>query len=211
MLSSVALLGSEELRTLSTLNLRSETAGATAGALEPVDPIDEAQDWAPAADADNAGGLYLTYSVAGDVASPLEQILEILPYPKGHATLGDSDGLVVGLLAHRESIVPLVCLASLMGRPQRPDPELSCVLLVQAGSGTVGLVVRSLGAIERSVWEESEDDVTAPPEGIDPVAAALARQRTIRTAPVGSTGSERMLSRIDLVAVAEALASGGFR
>jgi purine-binding chemotaxis protein CheW len=160
-----------------------------------------------------AGGLYLTYSVAGDVASPLEQILEILPYPKDPASLGDPDGLVVGLLTHRESVVPLVCLATLMGRDERPDPELSCVLLVKAGPGAIGLVVRSLGAIERSVWEENEneDEAIRLFQDDDPVGRALADQRTIRTAPVGSTGAERMLRRIDLVAIAEALAAGGYR
>jgi purine-binding chemotaxis protein CheW len=207
MLSSAALMGSEELRTLSTLNLRPEADANTRAR------SDDSQDWASSTTTDSgtAGGLYLTFSVAGDVAGPLEQIVEILPYPKDHASLGDPDGLVVGMLAHRDSIVPLVCLATLMGRDERPDPERSCVLLVQAGPGPVGLVVRSLGAIEHSVWEELEDDVSSQPEGGDPVAAALAKQRTIRTAPVGSTGSERMLSRIDLVAIAEALATGGFR
>ena len=203
-LSSDTLMESEQLQTLSTLNLAPAKDLNAAGA-------DNWADGSGSADAaSGAGGLYLTYSVAGDVASPLEQVLEILPYPKEFASLGDPDGRVLGLLTHRESVVPLVCLATVMGRPERPDPAESCVLLVSAGPGSIGLVVRALGAIERSIWEERVDDVPNQ-HGHDPLERALADKRTIRTAPVGSVGAERMLPRIDLLAIAEALALGGWQ
>jgi purine-binding chemotaxis protein CheW len=202
-LRSDALMESEQLQTLSTLNMAHEQDPGAAG---------DSDDWAPSSgtEADGpAGGLYLTYSVVDDVASPLDQVLEILPYPKEFASLGENDGRVLGLLTHRDSVVPLVCLATVMGRPAVPDPAGSCVLLVSVGTGSIGLVVRSLGAIERSVWEERVEDV---PERhlYDPLERALADKRTIRTAPVGSVGSERMLPRVDLLAIAEALATAGW-
>jgi purine-binding chemotaxis protein CheW len=195
-LSSDTLMESEQLRTLSTLNMAHEKDAGTGG---------DSEDWSGSGDSAADGGLYLTYSVAGDVASPLEQVLEILPYPREFASLGESDGRVLGLLTHRDAVVPLVCLATVMGRHEPPDPARSCVLLVGAGAGSIGLVVRSLGAIERSVWEERVEDV--PQRHLDdPLQRALADQRTIRTAPVGSVGAERMLPRIDLLAIAQALA-----
>jgi purine-binding chemotaxis protein CheW len=204
-LDSSTLLGSEQLQILSTLNLANDENGASAA---------EQSDWAePGRGSDDegtGGGLYLTYSVAGEIASPLDQIVEILPYPKDFASLGDPDGLVMGLLTHRDGVVPLVCLATLLGRDDRPDPATACVLLVQAGSGTIGLVVTSLGAIEQSIWEEQVDPPPAEAFG-DPVERAVADKRTIRTAPVGSVGAERMLARVDLVAIAEALAAGSWR
>ena len=121
---------------------------------------------------------------------------------------------MIGLLTHRDSVVPLVSLSALMGRPGQPDPaELaqSCVLLVSSGEGTIGLVVRALGAIERSVWEEREETMKDVVQAYDLLERALADRRTIRTAPVGSTGAERMLSRSDLAASATALAAGGWR
>jgi len=207
-LNSTTLLESDQLQILSTLNLANEATGPASAAdadwAAPAGGASTAED--PAA----AGGLYLTYAVGGELASPLEQIVEILPYPKDFASLGDRDGLVLGLATHRDCVVPLVCLAVLLGRPERPDPATSCVLLVQSGSGIIGLVVNTLGAIEQSVWEEQ----AAPPAGDafgDPVERAVADKRTIRTAPVGSVGAERMLGRVDLVAIVEALAAGGWR
>jgi purine-binding chemotaxis protein CheW len=200
-LDSTTLMESPELQTLSTLNMADDKTG---------ERVAEQDDWAgSSAGASGTGALFLTYSVAGDLASPLEQILEILPYPQEHTSLGDPQGAVLGLLTHRESVVPLVCLATLMGACDRPDPTSSCVLLVSTGTGTIGLVVRSLGAIERSVWEERVEDASGARLDLDPLARALADRRTLRTAPVGSVGSERMLPRLDLVAIAAGLVANG--
>jgi purine-binding chemotaxis protein CheW len=189
------------VKSLSTFNLREQPASDAPASTE---------SWATDEDSSPAGPLYLTYSVLTELASPLDQILEILPYPKDFASIGDVGGVVLGLLTHRDSVVPLISLATLMGAFEQPDPAESCVLLVSAGAGTIGLVVRSLGAIEQSVWEE-KDDQAARALPYDPVERALADKRTIRTSPVGSVGAERMLPRLDLVAVAEALSVGGWR
>jgi purine-binding chemotaxis protein CheW len=205
MLTSAALMDSPELLTLATFNLSENEGGQPAGGR--ADWAGDPQDGQDPA----ASTLYLTYTVTDECASPLDQVLEILPYPKDFASIGEVGGVVLGLLTHRESVVPLISLATLMGSPQQPDPAQACVLLVGAGEGTIGLVVRSLGAIERSVWEEQDEDLVARTTSNDPVEQALAQKRTIRTAPVGSVGAERMLPRIDLVAVAAALATGGWR
>jgi purine-binding chemotaxis protein CheW len=200
MLTSAALMESPELLTLSTFNIREDAAIDAAAS----------DDWGSQELDPGAGSLYLTYSVVDEMASPLDQIVEILPYPADFASIGDIGGVVLGLLTHRDSVVPLVSLATLMGSPEPPDPTRSCVLLVSAGTGTIGLVVASLGAIERSVWEEPADG-RAEAHAYDPVEQALADKRTIRTAPVGSVGAERMLPRMDLIAVANALAAHGWR
>lgn len=158
--------------------------------------------------------VYLTYSVGRDQATALEQILEILPYPAGIAPLDDGQDAMIGVLTHRDDVVPLVCLATLAGRPERPDPATACVLVVgvpdheHPGRHTsrIGLVVLGLRAIERSIWEEDPDDRPRRGGG-DPLQAALADQRLIRTATIGADDEPRMLARVDLVTIATALAA----
>ena len=118
--------------------------------------------------------------------------------------------MVLGLLMHRDGVIPLISLAALLGAPQHADLSTSCVLLINGGTASIGLVVDGLGAIERSVWEEQDDE---PNRGLpsDPLARALAGKRTIRTSPVGATGAERMLPRLDLTAIAEAVSAGSWR
>ena len=102
---------------------------------------------------------FLTYSVGLDVAPPLMQLSEIMPYPADLIPL--HDGAVRGLFVHRNTSVPLLCLGTLLGRL---DLDLSSphVLLVDVEGGLVGFIVPSLRAIEESIWEERPQDPPRP-------------------------------------------------
>jgi purine-binding chemotaxis protein CheW len=102
---------------------------------------------------------FLTYNVGLDVATPLMQISEIMPYPADLIPL--HDGAVRGLFVHRTTSVPLLCLGTLLGQY---DLDLSSphVLLVDVEGGLVGFIVPTLRAIEESIWEERPRDPRRP-------------------------------------------------
>ncbi|SHM23312.1 chemotaxis protein CheW [Cryptosporangium aurantiacum] len=132
----------------------------------------------------------LTYNAGVDVASPLVQISEILPYPDDYIPLDGVGRTIQGVFTHRQSTVPLICLTTLLGRDDEVDRATARVLLVDAAGGYVGFIVPALNAIEESVWEEVED--TERGVGTD----ALSR----RLVKVGT----RMLPEIDLQRLAAA-------
>jgi purine-binding chemotaxis protein CheW len=103
-----------------------------------------------AAGADGAGCRYLTFSAPGELAVPLEQVSEVVPVPAERIATGGRPGLL-GVVHHRGAAVPLLCLATLLGRTA--EPVMPCVLVVDAGGGaTVGFVVDRLRSIETSAW-----------------------------------------------------------
>ncbi|GAA3394852.1 chemotaxis protein CheW [Cryptosporangium minutisporangium] len=131
---------------------------------------------------------FLTYNAGVDVASPLVQISEILPYPTDYIPLDGVGQTVQGVFTHRRATVPLICLTSLLGRSEQVDRSTARVLLVDAAGGYVGFIVPALNAIEESIWEETEDEERGV--GTD----ALSR----RLVKVGTPEAGRMLPEIDL-------------
>jgi len=160
-----------------------------------------------------AGGTYLTFqpaSVGRDLAAPLDQVVEILPFPEQYSVVQAGEENVLGLFTHRETVVPLFRLAGLLGMMDDQPPAY--VLVVSAGDEpgpdgrdrVVGLVVHALRAIERSVWE----DPAIPDIADDPVPSleeALGWRRMIRLAPIGTSDEPRMLPRANLSAMGAAL------
>jgi purine-binding chemotaxis protein CheW len=58
---------------------------------------------------------FLTYTAGIEVATPLSQISEIVPYPTDVIPFVDGGG-VRGLFTHRKASVPLVHLPTLLGQ-----------------------------------------------------------------------------------------------
>ena len=139
---------------------------------------------------------YLTYRAGVDVATPLDQIAEIVAYPPDVAPLPGNGAGLIGLFTHRDSVVSLVCLNQLIGRPPAVDPATSRVLLVEHGDNHIGYVVDALGAIEHSVWEQAGE--AARP-------AAPGRLDESALVQFGADPDGRLLPRIDLVGWAAAL------
>ncbi|WP_035857337.1 chemotaxis protein CheW [Cryptosporangium arvum] len=130
----------------------------------------------------------LTYNAGVDVASPLVQIKEILPYPTDYIPLDAVGAMIQGVFTHRRATVPLICLTTLLGRYEEVDRVTARVLLVDAAGGYVGFIVPSLNAIEESIWEEVEDEQRGV--GTDPLSRRLIK--------VGTADAGRMLPEIDL-------------
>lgn len=164
---------------------------------------EEASADAGVAAASSAGGgrAYLTYSVGVDVATPLEQVAEIVPFPATRTPTEVGDA-VLGVVVHRRAAVPVLCLPTLLGLPRAPVTSATCLLLVEIDGDHVGFAVEALRAIDRLAWEEPRT-----PEA----AAAAARTvptvaRGLRDARLVNIGDDtRLLPDLDLRALARAV------
>jgi purine-binding chemotaxis protein CheW len=132
---------------------------------------------------------YLTYRAGVEVATPLDQIAEILAYPDDFSPLPDTGAGLLGLFTHRDTVVSLLCLNRLIGRNSAIDPATSRVLLVEHDGNHIGYVVDALGAIEQSVWEQ--DDEPAGP-------SAPGRLADSPLVQFGADPDGRLLPRVDL-------------
>lgn len=201
------ILEHDDLKALSRLN------NPTAGGTEAVPAQRSGQDSEESEGAAKAGGTYLTFqpaSVGRDLAAPLDQVVEILPFPEQFAVVQAGEQTVLGLFTHRETVVPLFRLAGLLGISD--DQQPAYVLVISAGDEpgqdgrdrVVGLVVHGLRAIERSVWEDPAVSGLNL-DTVPPLDQALGWRRMIRLAPIGTSDEPRMLPRADLAAIAAAL------
>ena len=138
---------------------------------------------------------YLTYSIGLDVATPLEQVSEILPFPEV-LTRTSVPGLL-GLVTHRRSVVPVLCLATLIGLESRPVTAGTCLLLVDVDGEQVAFSVDALRSIDPLTW-------TDPDQVRDRGADQL--ERVLQTSPLVQVGGQtRLLPGLDLQRVARAV------
>jgi purine-binding chemotaxis protein CheW len=131
---------------------------------------------------------YLTYRAGVEVATPLDQIAEIIAYPDDFSPLPDAGTGVIGLFTHRDTVVSLLCLNRLIGQASAIDPATSRVLLVEHEGNHVGYVVDGLGAIEHSDWEQGPGTTGQAP-------GRLAESPLVQ---FGADPDGRLLPRVDL-------------
>ncbi|WP_250006481.1 chemotaxis protein CheW [Actinoplanes sp. M2I2] len=174
-----------------------ETLTALGRLTTPREDVVERDD-RPAGGSTTGLGRYLTYRAGVEVATPLTQIAEILAYPDDVAPLAGAGGGLLGLFTHRESVVSLISLNELIGRPREIDPVTSRVLLVEQGGHHIGYVVDDLGAIELSVWEQDDEGGGTTPGRIE----------DSRLVQLGADPDGRLVPRVDLAGWAAALGGG---
>ena len=142
---------------------------------------------------------YLTFSIGVDITTPLDQVTEILPYPES-LTATAVRGLL-GLITHRRSAVPVLCLATILGREERPAGVSTCLLLVDVDGTPVAFAVDALRTIAPRTWTDADQPLRGP---------AADRGATLRSAPLVRVGEDaRLLPDIDLRAVARRLERQG--
>ena len=74
-----------------------------------------------------AGRSMLTFDLGREVATPIDQVQEILAFGDHVQTL-DGNGPVIGLLCNRDRTIPVVCLSRLLLKQALPDrPQLAGV------------------------------------------------------------------------------------
>ncbi|KAF0811524.1 Chemotaxis protein CheW [Andreprevotia sp. IGB-42] len=142
-------------------------------------------------------GKMLTYDLGnGEIATPIEQISEILPWSHATTLLGD-DGPAMGLMMNRGHAIPTFCLSTLTGQPRSALTPTASVLVVENQGGLIGFTVPRLISIDEATW--------APQEDIDALAAHAALTESDKDVRqcwgrvlVNSAGDERMLNLLDL-------------
>ena len=107
----------------------------------------------------------VTFDVAGqEFAFGLEAVSEIVPAPENLAGIPRSEALVLGVMAYRDTLLPLLSLRGLLGfGPAAGDEGRDKVVVTAVGGVLVGLVVDRMRAI-----------VPADPTLIEPTPAMLA-------------------------------------
>jgi purine-binding chemotaxis protein CheW len=149
-----------------------------------------------AAAAARGGPVYLTYGAGVDVATPLEQVTEILPFPT-RLTGTAGDGSTLGVVVHRRSAVPVVWLPGLLGRGDAEVPGTACLLLVEVDGEHIAFGVPVLREILPLTWSDPD---RARGQAIPDLARAL------HSSPLVQVGVDaRLVPDLDLREVARAL------
>ena len=131
----------------------------------------------------------------GEVATPLEQVCEILAFDTtGRDAAGPN--AVLDIVIERGRSVPVLCLARLQSLPPAAAGP-HAVLVVESHGERVGFAVPQLRSIERADWEPAFPNFRGD-GGRD------------RLALVGPAGAQRTLRVLDLVALARSL-QGAFQ
>ena len=182
-----ALRAEQELVTYASVNTLLDGAGADGAA----------RDGAAAAVASRTAPAYLTYSVGVDVASRLDEVTEILPYPSTWTATHVGDH-VLGVLVHRRAAVPVLHLPTILGMPRTDPVAATCLLLVDVDGEQVAFVVDSLRGIDSLSWQEAGPDGAPAPR--PPVRASAQALRS--AALIGVGGSQKLLPDLDLPALA---------
>jgi purine-binding chemotaxis protein CheW len=138
----------------------------------------------------------ITYMLETERASPLEQVLEILPYQPG-TEIFRTDGAMLGFMVNRGRSIPVLCLGQLSGEACGPPTAASRVLLVESGGELIGFAVRKLNSIEKSDWEPVIS--TAAEHGGSP------RRQQHKLALFGSRTADRMVPVLNLQEIADSL------
>jgi purine-binding chemotaxis protein CheW len=114
---------------------------------------------------DRSEGLALvTFEVGGqEYALPLEQVQEIVAMPASVATVPRADAVLLGIVAHRDSLVPLLSLRALLGFSGVDTSAREKVIVTPIGGMLVGLVADRMRAVIR-----------ADPDRIEPSPPMLA-------------------------------------
>eukprot|EP01037_Dinobryon_pediforme_P012723 gene12723-12819_t len=145
------------------------------------------------------GEPHLTYTAAGEQATPLKQIIEILPYPDNVIELENDNAAMVGIFEYRNQIIPLFCLDAMMGRQVTIDPASARILIVQGENNVVGFAVRFLHSIETGqVREQTGQWLSQPPH-------VSMWQNTVE---IYFEQGPKIMSRLDLCAKVEQLITG---
>lgn len=131
------------------------------------------------------GRALITVRAPHEIALPIDQVQEVLPYGCIDGQFG-ADTVLRRVQVINGRAVPVVCLARLLGRSPGPVDPMAAVLVAASGDRWVGFGVSRLEAI---VHADSEH--------------TLPGQQAVAT--IGNAGGARTLPLLDLQALADAI------
>jgi purine-binding chemotaxis protein CheW len=137
---------------------------------------------------DRSEGLALvTFEVGGqEYALPLEQVQEIVAMPASVATVPRADAVLLGIVAHRDSLVPLLSLRALLGFSGVDTSAREKVIVTPIGGMLVGLVADRMRAVIRA-----DPDLIEPSP---PMLAARAGGESRIASMFRAEGGRRLIS-----------------
>lgn len=91
----------------------------------------------------------VTFQLAGqEFALPLDEVREIIPPPDGFAVVPRAEAMVLGMMAYRGALLPVMSLRGLLGLPAAASFDgREKVLVTAVGPALVGLLVDRMRAI----------------------------------------------------------------
>ena len=101
------------------------------------------------------GPPHLAYRAGVDLATPLEQVAEVLGFPDDLVRSSGAPA-VLGFVLHRGEAVPVLCLATVLGREVPAYGVTSRLLLVHVDGAPVAWAVAALHAILPLVWHDPD-------------------------------------------------------
>lgn len=146
------------------------------------------------------GSSMMVYTLEGDVATPLEQIAEIMPFPPELVGCSSHEALM-GIVTRRGRSIPILSLIALANLPC-PLVPCECVLLVQSGGEWIGFAVPFLKSIETA-----DSQPVIPAVGVsdgNPYGMCIDGRRLAR---IVTQGQQRLLPTVDLMRIAEMVRS----
>lgn len=133
----------------------------------------------------------ITFALAGETASPADQVQEILPY-QHEAAVFRGTGALLGLVVHRGRSIPVLCLSALHGLPSPQASPAVRVLVIEVDGAPLGFAVPQLLSIEQGERRHAQ---AGPASRGGPLDTRL----LVR---VGEGAQERLLPLLDLHALA---------
>ena len=140
----------------------------------------------------------LTFDVEGEVAVPIEQVTEILPFEFKTGVYAARHDLL-GMVTLRGRCIPVVCLRQMCGLSAAVASPDASVLVVQHGEQWVGFAVPRL----RSIESARHASLALPRASVD---SPDGRQPLVT---LGHGAGERLVPLYDLQRVAQGLIDGG--
>ena len=141
----------------------------------------------------------IIYELHGETATPIDQVVEILPFNPDMANF-QGTGTLLGMVAVRGRMIPVMCLSGLVGLPPPAITPAVSVLVVESDGELVGFAVPRLVTIDAADWEPALP--TAPEHRQDALGQLL---NSRKLAQMGHGTEQRMLRVLELRRVAQAL------
>ncbi len=161
---------------------RGPLLGAAFGSLRTRAVVErKAPDTAVGPVAQSADVAFLQFELAGQAyALPLEQVREVTTAPTQTTVLPQADAAMLGVMALRGGLLPLVSMRALLGLPSKTSDSADKVVVASLGGASLGLVVDRVRAILRA----SERDMGAVPSVLNRGAGEARIDAIVRT-PTG--------------------------
>ncbi|WP_047396804.1 chemotaxis protein CheW [Chitinibacter sp. ZOR0017] len=184
MLDVAALQAAADLQGLGRMNMRSEGEIGLAGSRQQRPTCQ-----------------MLTYDLCAEVGTPIEQIVEILPWQHQEQMMGGGD-YAGGLVVHRGRAIATYSLAQVLGlEPPTLTPTAS-VLVVECGDTLIGFGVARLMSIDEAEWPPQDGHAF---ESGHQRLHANPQAQNWKSVMAGQGSQTRLLSVLDLRELAEQL------